>query len=153
MTQKTKDEKSIAGAGYIISFFTDLDIMISNASNYINNISRMKVKYGDITHETQFDPADQQLLTIIENIKTSVFRTYIKFVSLKKKLPEFKNLDVASDKEKTIEELYKSIRDVPVPEITNVELYAMRLNNLFVEAIDILQLAQGLYADIPSGDV
>lgn len=154
MTKAVRPEKAIAGSGYIISFFADIEVLVQNAANYINNITKMKLKYGKIGAKTEFDPSDQSILNIIDNMKSSVFKTYIKFMALKNKVKEFQSFDTEEKPKKkdekgtlTIETMYKKIRDEIMPNITDVEEYALRLNTLFVEALDILTTAQGIYSD------
>jgi Fe-S-cluster formation regulator IscX/YfhJ len=148
-TTINRTEKSVAGAGYVISFFSDIEVLIGNSANYINNVTKLKIKYNKkITEKTEFDEKDQAIIHIVEAVKSSVFRTYIKFTSLKQKIKEFENLDTDSDKkdaEPTIEKMYEKIRDATIPEIKDIEQYVLKLNRLFVEAIDILNMAQGIY--------
>ena len=146
-TATNKSEKQVAGAGYILSFFNEIDILTQIASIYINNITRMKIKYGDIKPDTKFNDEDMSILNSIEQVKGVIFRTFIKFTSLKSKIIEFKNLDKENKGKniQTVESMYKRIRDSAVPEITDIEGYTLRLNNLFVEAIEILTAAQGIY--------
>jgi hypothetical protein len=154
-TKSSKSERAIAGAGYIISFFSDIEVLILNASNYVNNIARLKFRLGDITPKTELGEGDKAIIGVIEVAKTSVFSTYVKFNALKNKIKEFKMLDGEKKKKKgerqpTIESLYEKIREAPIPEVEDVENYVILLNRLFVEAIDILTAAQGVYADAVS---
>lgn len=146
-TGASKTEKQVAGAGYILSFFNEVDVLTQLSSTYINNIVKMKAKYGKITEKTKLDAADQIIMTSIENVKGAIYRTYIKFTSLKPKVKEFENLDKETDGKdnRTIERLYREVRDSPVPEIALIEEYTLKLNTLFVEAIEILMMAQGIY--------
>lgn len=150
-SQITRSEKAIVGSGYLIGFFSDIEVLIANASNYINNISRMKMKYGKITGKTEVDDSDSVLLNIVENVKGSVFRTYIKFSALKRKIKEFQSFDKNTKDHSTITQMYIKIRDSGIPEVDEIENYVLRLNDLFVEAIDILINAQGVYQSLVSG--
>jgi hypothetical protein len=157
-TQTTKSEKGIAGAGYLISFFSDLEVLIGNAANYINGISKLRFKYGKFSEETKMtdiEKSDYVILDIVENFKTSVFKTYAKFSALKTKIKEFESLDKPDPKKKenppTMAELYKTVRDRPLPDTKDVENYVFRLNVLFVEAVDILEIAQGVYQNLLAG--
>ena len=146
-TAGSKTEKQVAGAGYILSFFNEIDVLTQLASIYINNITKMKVKYGDIDDKTKFDPADQTIITSTEQVKGSIFRTYIKFTSLKSKVREFENLDKEEKGKdiRTVAKLYAEVRDSAIPNIDLIEEYTLKLNTLFVEAIEILTTAQGIY--------
>ncbi len=146
-TAGSKTEKQVAGAGYILSFFNEIDVLTQLASTYINNIIKMKVKYGNITDKTKLDPADQAIITSTEQIKGAIFRTYVKFTALKPKVREFANLDKEEKgKElRTVEKLYHEVRDSATPNIDLIEEYTLKLNTLFVEAIEILTMAEGIY--------
>lgn len=159
VTTKNKSERTVAGAGYIISFFSDIEVLILNSSGYLNNIARLKFRYGKgFSAKTPIDEGDKVILGVIDLVKSSVFSTYVKFNALKSKVKEFNILDNKKPKKgekiETIESLYKKIRDNPIPNVEDIENYVMLLNKLFVEAIDILQTAQGVYADAinPIGD-
>lgn len=145
MTQRT--EREMAGAGYIISFFSDIEILIGNAANYINNIAKMKIKYQGIDDKTIFSQEDAVMLNIIDNIKTSVYRTYVKFMSLRGKVKEFGNDKKKGKKNEgdPIKDLKEKIMESVVPEVKDIEEYVLSLNGLFVSAIEILNTAQGIY--------
>lgn len=153
VTPSSKTERQVAGAGYIIGFFSDIEILTQNAAFYINNITKMRIKYKKIDEKTVFDPVDQTIIGIVENVKGSVFRTYIKFTALKQKIKEFENLDkaVKEGEPETIEKMYQKIRDTPLPDVAEIEAFVLRLNTLFVEAIDILATAQGIYSSLAPG--
>ncbi len=146
-TAGSKTEKQVAGAGYILSFFNEIDILTQLASTYINNIIKMKVKYGSIDDKTTLDPADQVIITSTEQVKGAIFRTYIKFTALKPKVREFATLDKEEKGKdtRTVEKLYQYVRDSALPDISLIEEYTLKLNTLFVDAIEILTMAQGIY--------
>lgn len=142
-----KDERVTAGAGYILTFFSELELLMSNAANYINNMARMKIKYPDMNEKLEISDSDVAMINIIENVKGSIFRVYIKFMALKPKIKEFEK----KDKDNEIRKLYETIRDSLVPRTADIETYALKLNELFVEAIDILAAAQGTYHNVIQG--
>lgn len=154
MTKQRSDERKIAGAGYVLTFFNDIEVLIGVASNYINNIARMKIKYpglGESDEESRkvvFDEQDQSIINISENLKTYVFRTFVKFSSLKKKVKEFNQSDKDTP---SVEDIYKEIRDSSFPTVKAVEDYVLLLNNLFVESVEILNAAQITYSQYEVG--
>lgn len=152
-TTINKTERAIAGSGYIISFFSELEILLQNAANYVNGMAKMKDKYGKIGNETEIDQRDAVIINITENFKSSVFKTWIKFTALKKKVREFQSLD-KPDKNTgrgIIEELQLKIRKQSFPEVDDAERYVLELNTLFVEALDVLTTAQTIYQSMVTG--
>lgn len=143
MSTANKSEKMVAGAGYVISFLNDIEMLTQNIGNYASNISRLKLKYGKLSNKTEWDEGDTAIINISEAAKMSSFQTYIKFTALKKKVKEFASLD---KKEPTMKDLYEKIEKQALPNVEDFKAYLIRLHELFVESIDVFTTAQGIYS-------
>jgi hypothetical protein len=140
MTKKMT-ERTVAGAAYLLNFYTQSEVLKGNAANYINTIIKMKAKYSGMDDKTDVELSDQVTVNIAENAKMSVFNTYVGFMALKDKIKEFAH----ADKKGRLEELYFTIRDAVMPKVEDMEEYVMIVNKALVDAIDIFASAEGIY--------
>lgn len=100
----SQDEKKVAGASYIYSFYGIVQQLTTDYANYLNLMLEIQFKYGD---ETPVDkmPENERLMLIqlMHNIRFSVHKSYVQFVSMSEllKIKEFKVLTETYTKIKT----------------------------------------------------
>lgn len=144
----SKDESKAASAGYVLSFFSELEALSMNLAAYITALAKMKKKYpeGTINADTQLEPGDEWIVQTIDSVKMSVIRTYVKFQALQEKVKEFKA------KAKEIRATYDRIKEEPVPTVDDIESFTLELNRLFVEGVvsELLTTARAVYAQMVS---
>lgn len=135
-------EKEVAAAGYIITFFNDVESLTNWFAYYANLLSNLKGKYPDEKFLSKI-PDDERAAAIntIQSLRFWVNRSYIKFMALREKVPEFQS-------NTTIEGLYKEIATAPSPNFEIVQEYTTELNKLFVAGVvaSLLVKARDIYS-------
>lgn len=136
-------ENTTAAAGYIITFFNEIENLTHHTAGYCNVLTELREKYpGDQTLKKMDDTERQALQQSVKFSRYWVVRTYVKLSALAPKIPEFqKNL-------KQIESLKQPITSQGVPEYDTLEKYVLELNKLFVAGImsELLTKAQDVYS-------
>lgn len=126
-------EEKIASASYILTFLSDMEMLLDYVSAFINLLVQFKEKYPQQELEKgsiELEPTDQQTLqNTINALRALIFKTYVRFNALKKEIKEFKT------NEKQIKELYTKIIDAPIPLRQDIEAYTIKLNEVFVSSM------------------
>lgn len=137
------DEKLVAGAGYILTFFNDIEQLTSYFASYLNTFLELKSKYQDLEALDKLDESDRaNLVGLIQGMRSWIVRTYVKAKALEEHVSEF-----------NVEELEKSYKEATenfVLKPESVEKYVIEINKAFAKGImkDLLVQAHDLYAKL-----
>lgn len=137
-----KDE-NVSAAGYIITFFNDIENLTNSFAQFSNLLANLKGNYPT-DDELKKLPEEQrmQLLQLVQDVRFWVNRTYVKFSALKASVKEF---EAHGGK---VDELYNALLTEKVPEFDKLKSYVIELNRLFVLGIvsTLLTKAYDIYA-------
>lgn len=136
-------EETVSAAGYIITFFNDIESLTNSLGYYSNLMLRVKNKYPTKELlEKMMEAEKTETIRITQDMRFWITRTYVKFSALKEKIKEFQ------EAEETIEKKYKEISRTPTPEMEKIQDYAIELNKLFVKGVvsNLLTKAYDVYA-------
>ncbi len=129
-------EEKVAGASYLLTFLSDIEFLIAYASSYINLYVHLKNKYTEESLQ-KYDIEDSEkksLMETINQLRSIIFKVYVRFNALTKQIKEFKTY------KKEIKKYYEKIipkdkSDSFVPLVEDVENFVIKINEIFVEAI------------------
>lgn len=139
------DEKLVAGAGYILTLFNDIEQLTSYFANYLNTFIELKHKYRDVKNLDQLEEGDRSnLISLIQGMRSWVVRTYIKMKALEEQIGEVNT--------GRLEESYKEVVSSFVLNPNTVEKYVIEINRAFAKGIlrDLLVQAHDLYTRLTS---
>ena len=139
------DEKLVAGAGYILTLFNDIEQLTSYFANYLNTFIELKHKYRDVKNLDQLEECDRSnLISLIQGMRSWVVRTYIKMKALEEQIGEVNT--------GRLEESYKEVVSSFVLNPNTVEKYVIEINRAFAKGIlrDLLVQAHDLYTRLTS---
>jgi len=138
-------ESRVAGAGFILVFFEDVENLNDAFSTYVNTILELKKKYGldkeDIDQIELSDEDRMALISIRQQLRNFIIRTYMKYLAVKQKVPD---IDVD---DKILSSVYDKITQDVVLSEKKVEKYIIEINKVFTSAIlsDLLTEAKDIY--------
>ena len=136
-----EQEKKLAGASYIISWFSDIENLIWYGSVYQNLMVELKQKYvkkfkttdGKETFDLEkvnLDEDDEsRVMSTTQTLRSMVFKTFVKFKALR---PQIKELE-AQDTKMTVS--YKVLSTLPTPDMSAIEDYIINVNETFVAGV------------------
>lgn len=141
------DEKKVAGASYIITFYKDIQQITSFYAQYNNLILELKAKSkADIkeTGEIRDIPEETQEVykVLLQNIRYYVSTCYIQYKTLKKPL----NLKSNSE----LEEGFKIIKNNYVIKVEDLEKFTICINSVLVEGVikSLLETSEGIVGGV-----
>ena len=135
------DESQMAGAGYVLSFFNDIEQLSSYYANYINTVLSMQNKYpNERSLENMGEEDRQTLIQAAQGLRTWIVRTYIKAQALKGKINAFDNERLRENYQKAIKEF--------ISQPSEIVDYVIEINKAFCDGvlIDLLNEARDFYA-------
>ena len=138
-------ESQIAGAGYILSFFNDIEQLSSYYAMYVNTLLSLQNKYPTPKNIEEMSEEDRQtLIQVVQGLRSWIVRSYIKAKALKDKVESFNDENLSNAYNKVIDEF--------VPERENIEKFVIAINKAFVDDVlsDLLMQAKDLYARLSS---
>lgn len=115
-----------AGASYIIEFHSELNLLNRDTSAYINYVGALNSKYDGTDDDIPEDELNP-LIALAQSLKNHIFRTFIMSQALARKVPDLK-----SDQ---LRVYYDNIKPRTIPNIEDIELYAIEINSLFCSAV------------------
>lgn len=126
------EEKKLAGASYILSFYNDIENLTGYAAQYLNIYKSIKGKYTEETlKDVGMEETDQQnIVTITQAIRACIFRIYIKITSLKEKVNEFGGEDYNK-----LKASYGTLIEKDIYERAELEDFIILLNKLFITGV------------------
>ncbi len=141
------DEKKLAGASYIFSFYKEIQILTDFYSQYINFLLELKerTKESDIGKLNDGDKA--AVIQGVQEVRVSAHKCYIQYISI---VGVLKN--VAADKDK-IKDSYKKIKETYIIVQADLEDYVISLNSFLLNQIiqslleDSQQLIEQVYTN------
>ena len=134
-------EQQVAGAGYILSFFNDIEQLNNYYAAYVNAALGLKSKYPNEESLKNMSVDDRKTIGEAANaVRVWIVRCYIKAKALRDKVPEF-----TSDE---LDESYRKICNTITPEVEDVEKFVIEINKAFVNGVlvDLLNQARDIYA-------
>jgi len=149
-------EENMAGSGYIINFFNDIENLTNSYAGYLNVLVRIQDRYNlkEQDNEKRKTPLknlesedEQALLEVAETLRVWIARCYIKATTLQERIPTMKT-GVAN-----LKQLYEKAISKSVIEKEVVENFVLAINKMFVAGIlkDLLMRSQDIYAEILKG--
>lgn len=136
------DERTIAGAQYVYTFYNEVEELTNQTSIYQNLILEFKEKYGLDNIEKLTDDEKRLLMDTIQKTRYHVNRINFKFNSLKTKL--------SLDDNPQIKESYDKIKNTLIINRTDLETYTQQMNNILVSSVieKILQTRESIMEEL-----
>lgn len=134
-------EQQVAGAGYVLSFFNDIEQLSNYYAQYINTVLSFERKYPNNKALEGMSEEDRQaLIATVQGLRTWIIRCFVKAQALKEKVENF-----TSDE---FEEIYRKVTSNFIPEREDVESFVIEINKAFVNGmlVDLLNRARDVYA-------
>lgn len=134
------DEKKTVAASYILSFYSEVQNLTHNHSQYVNLLLELENKTNsDAAKQTDADK--QIIINACQMLRYSATKCYIQYKSI---APQLKTKAIDLDK------LYLKIRNNFIFNRNDIEEYTIMLNNVLVEGIiqELLATSQKLVGDI-----
>lgn len=136
-------DNNVGAAGYIITFFNDVESLTNSFAEYSNLLGKFSQKYPNDKQLSKLPEYERnEAIRITYQIKFWLIRSYIKFTSLKSEMKEF---DCHSEK---IDTLYQELVKTQTPEFDKLQEYVIEINKLFVSGVvsELLKKAYDIYA-------
>jgi len=144
-------EEEIAGSGYVLSFYNDIENLTNSYATYINVLIRMKDKYKlnegikpSGADKVKLDVEDEEaLLSVAETLRIWITRSYIKMASLKDKVSDME------ESFKGVKSLYEKSLSTSIIEKKVAEEYVLKINQSFVTGIlkELLIRSKDIYSE------
>jgi len=141
------NEEEVTGAGYIIKFFEDLELLNDSYAQLVNSLTNIKAKVSkeELVKEDLENIEDTDLSQIknaADTLRYYITRTYIKSQALREKVPPFK--------EPKIKEIFDTVKEKTIVELNTFEDYVITINTCFVGGIleQLLVNAKDIYSKL-----
>jgi len=131
-----------ATAGYIINFYQALETLTVYVSQYIDMTVRLEAKYENMDDETITEPEKQEMMTVTQSLRALIFQLNLKAKAMAGRIEAFKKID------KDLRKIYNKLITAPAFRREDLEDFALKLNEAFMEGISYDTLGQ--LADIYS---
>lgn len=127
-------EGELAGANYILTFYTNVEQLTAAYAEYINKIVPIKAKVSkEDLAQGKIDSLDDEDLTNLNSslntLRYYITNVYIKSQALKSKVKTFEN--------KELTDFYKKIKDKPLIDNSEIEDFILKINSCLID--DIVQ--------------
>lgn len=123
------EEKQAAGAGYILSFFNDIEQLTTYFASYLNVMLVLRCKYGDAEKLRNLEGLEEQdrvdLVATAQGMRTWIVRSYVKAKALQDKITGFGNVKIDDAYKKATGEFIVN------PEV--IEEYVIEINRVFAD--------------------
>lgn len=139
-------DSKVAAAGYLITYFNDIESLTNAFGNYNNLLFELKSKYQKNIEENKMERIpDAERANLEQQLKDTRFwitRTYIKTVALEDKVKELKIEDLKAK--------YQKVMSEPVIVNEMLEEYVIELNKVFVNGVvvELVEKAGDVYAQL-----
>lgn len=124
---KEQQEKDVAGASYILTFYNDVQLLNNNYVQYCNLLIELEAK-----QEVKIGIEERQvLIQSIQTLRENIQKTYIEYTAL------ISNIGIDKDVEKD-KKLYETYKDLITKFIINrdkVGEYVRELNNFLIRNV------------------
>ena len=97
------DEKQVAGASYILTFFKDVEALTNHNAQYLNLLLEMENKYNGVDLAKLEEQEKQVVIAAVQNYRYFANKCYIQYKSLTDYIKEL-------SKNNKIEEYYKEVK-------------------------------------------
>ena len=142
------DEKKLAGASYIFSFYKEVQILTDYYAQYINFLLELKEKSKDADISKLGENEKLAVMQGVQQVRISAHKSYIQYCSI---------IGVLKiGKEDKIKESYTKIKDKYIVPQSDLEIYVIELNQFLLNKIiqglleDSQNLIEEVYADAGS---
>lgn len=133
MAKEAKEGSSLdksAEVSYIVTFYTEVQLLMHNYAEYKNLVKEITVKYGfkgdEDLSESKVNPQERQvIINAISACNSSIEKTYIQYCTLVEVMKSKVKRDEKVDK------LYAELEKVYMLKVNDLRDYVIRLN-LFV---------------------
>lgn len=139
------NEKTLAAASYIITFYQEVQALNQLHANYLNMLLELDYKFGKTMEN--LDPAIKDHITLVsQTLRSSVHKAYIAYSCIRLKVDSKE--DVAF--EKLVETSYNQISTDFIPERDVVTVFTVSMNKMLVNDIftDLLKTSQSVLSDV-----
>ena len=122
------DEKKLAGASYIFSFYKEVQILTDFYAQYINFLLELKEK-SKVTDVSKFEDAEKiVLIQGVQQVRISAHKCYIQYISISGVLK-------VNDEKDKIKDSYVKIKANYVIVESDLEDYVVNLNSFLLNKI------------------
>ncbi len=125
------DEKKLAGASYIFSFYKEVQILTDYYSQYINFLLEIKEKSKGIDIDKLGDAEKTTIMQGVQQVRISAHKSYVQYISI---IGVLKIKDDDKDEDK-IKESYKKVKTDYIINEGDLETYVISLNKFLLNGI------------------
>lgn len=145
-------EEDLAGTGYILKFYQDLELLSDWYAEFTNTkvLMENKVTKEELLKGNYEGLTDEEVVALKTAANTTrhyIIRTYIKTQALNEKITQFKT----SDK---LKPAYDKCKNTAIMDLSLIEDYIIELNRLFITGMleSLLVTARDLYAELTKNE-
>lgn len=148
------DEKKLAAASYIISFYNETITLLNNYAQFLNIMLELEGRYKNIPAEEIYTKLQEEerraLIMVIQLIRQSATVVYIQYKVIIDSVEKTKDKDL----DKEIEETYIILRDNFVFTRLDIERFTISINKFLVKGIinELLVSSQDIINQIYTTD-
>jgi len=142
-----QDEKKVAGAQYIYTFYNEVESLVAQEAAYINLLLEFKEKYwqggrgeGDLNKVPEEEK--KVLVATVQQVRYFCLKVHKKYEAIKDIL--------RLDKSKEINESYNAIKDTFIIKREDLEKFTAALNKVLVQDIigSLMETSQEFLKDV-----
>ena len=145
------DEKKLAGASYIFSFYKEVQILTDFYAQYINFLLEIKEKAKDNDINKLGEAEKLQVMQGVQQVRISAHKSYIQYISI------IGVLKVKESNEEEIKASYVKIKAIYVIKEEDLEKYVISLNKFLLNGViqslleDSQDIIEEVYKDVGAG--
>lgn len=144
MGEKTAiSEERTTAASYILTFYQDVIYLTHNYSLYLNELTKLGMKYNTSDVLSKMEEVEKQIIIqLAQNVRYYIHKCYIQYNAVLK-AAKFKE-------DRSIEEIYKKLRDVLIINRHDLEKYVIAINQVLVNNVmkSLLESSQDIVENI-----
>lgn len=141
-----KDEKQVAAASYILTFYKEVQALTHNYALYNNLILELEAKYGDGFIKKITDEEKENTRVFLQQVRYNSHKCYIQYKSILigSKINENKDITKLYTKLNTSYEILRA----------DLQLFVIALNSVLITDVitDLLESSQNLVDNVFSND-
>lgn len=128
----------LTATSYILNFFNDVETLTNSLANYSNTLLTLVTIHGNDKVEDLIKDLDEttqtQALAVIQGMRFSAIRAFVKYSSIMQKMPELKKAH------EDIRKQYLIITTTPVPDFLVVEDFTLKINEALLTSVQGTEL-------------
>lgn len=135
-------EREITAASYIYKFYTEIQTLNHEYSNYLNVMLELEEKYKEGVEKAAIEEEKVIIKTQLQRVRYSAHQTYIHYQSILSGTKKKVNSDV--------EKQYKNIKEKFVIDRSELEKYVTAINSVLIEEVikNLLESSQDLIKEL-----